>query len=235
MRSKAKQIAIMLAAALALAQCGWKPSMPKLSWPWGGDKKETGETASGSPPVVTPIFGQLLAHGLPEGFAPPEEQPAAEGRYLRKSPRIGETTENWTQLVSVSAIEGLGAKTEPTIPEIQKLLVEGIRKKCPESFSFAEGFDAGPGLADTPHSAFVVGCGLTGGGRGNFSEMALIVLIAGASDHYEVEWAEQARPSIRPPAIDRPYWQARLNRLQPLKLCPIVEGEEAPYPSCLGR
>ena len=60
-----------------------------------------------------------------------------------------------------------------------------------------------------------------------------IVLIAGASDHYEVEWAEQARPSIRPPAIERPYWQARLNRLQPLKLCPIVPGD--PYPSCLGK
>ena len=235
MRKKSKHIALLVCAALALAQCGWRPSLPKLFWPWG-DKEESGTAdAVGSPPVVTPIFGQLVAHGLPEGFATPEEQPAAEGRYLRKSPLVGETTENWTQLLSVSAIQGLGAKTEPTIPEIQKLLVEGIRKKCPESFSLAEGFDAGPGLAGIPHSAFVVGCGLTGGGRGNFSEMALIVLIAGASDHYEVEWAEQARPSIRPPAIDRKYWQARLNRLQPLKLCSIVPGEEAPYPSCLGQ
>jgi hypothetical protein len=37
------------------------------------------------------------------------------------------------------------------------------------------------------------------------------------------------------PAIDEAKWRERLRQLQPIRFCPIVPGEAAPYPSCVGK
>jgi hypothetical protein len=37
------------------------------------------------------------------------------------------------------------------------------------------------------------------------------------------------------PAIDEAKWLDRLRQLQPIRFCPIVPGEAAPYPSCTAK
>ncbi|MGH6710628.1 MAG: hypothetical protein ACREEK_16835 [Bradyrhizobium sp.] len=42
-------------------------------------------------------------------------------------------------------------------------------------------------------------------------------------------------PTAAQSAIDEGKWLARLGQLQPIRLCPIVPGEPAPYPSCVSK
>jgi hypothetical protein len=58
--------------------------------------------------------------------------------------------------------------------------------------------------------------------------------VKGSSDYYTLQWAERAAPVDRP-AVDDAKWPERLRLLQPIRLCPIVPGEAAPYPSCVGK
>jgi hypothetical protein len=46
-----------------------------------------------------------------------------------------------------------------------------------------------------------------------------------------LQWAERA-PTVAKGVIDEAKWQARLRQVQPIRVCPIVPGERAPYPSC---
>jgi hypothetical protein len=102
---------------------------------------------------------------------------------------------------------------------------------CPDSYdakgSAARigGFEAFVGVA---------GCGKVGRGAHVGSEAALIVVIKGSTDIYTVQWAERG-PASGKPDVEHARWNDRLTRLAPIKLCPIVPGEQAPYPSCLGK
>jgi len=58
--------------------------------------------------------------------------------------------------------------------------------------------------------------------------------VKGRADHYTVQWAERTQGAGRP-AIDEAKWQDRLRQLQPIRFCPIMAGEPAPNPSCVGR
>ena len=65
-------------------------------------------------------------------------------------------------------------------------------------------------------------------------ETALIVPVKGQSAHYTLQWAERG-PTIGKIAIDEAKWLERLRQLQPIRFCPIVPGEAAPYPSCVDK
>jgi hypothetical protein len=57
---------------------------------------------------------------------------------------------------------------------------------------------------------------------------------AGRADRFgraRLQWAERT-PAGGKPAIDETKWLDRLRQLQPIRFCPIVPGEAAPYPSC---
>ena len=77
-------------------------------------------------------------------------------------------------------------------------------------------------------------CGRVETNADKHSETALIVAIKGRADYYTVQWAVRAPTAGKAP-IDETRWVARLRQLQPIRLCPIVAGERAPYPSCAGR
>ena len=62
----------------------------------------------------------------------------------------------------------------------------------------------------------------------------LIIAIKGERDYYTIQWAERSGASTTPIQFDEKKWMERLKRLTPVKLCPIVPGETAPYPSCVG-
>ena len=73
-------------------------------------------------------------------------------------------------------------------------------------------------------------------------ETALIVAVKGRSDYYTVQWAERAQGDGKAdgkaggkPAIDEARWLDRLRQLQPIRFCPRVPGESAPFPSCSAK
>jgi hypothetical protein len=78
----------------------------------------------------------------------------------------------------------------------------------------------------------VVGCGKVGGADEARSETALIVAIKGNADMYTVQWAARGAPAAKAD-IEDARWPERLKQLAPIRICAIVAGEKAPYPSCL--
>ncbi|MDC6131314.1 hypothetical protein PPH41_26110, partial [Burkholderia gladioli] len=59
-----------------------------------------------------------------------------------------------------------------------------------------------------------------------------ITVVKGAKDLYTLQWAQRGPLSTKPLDIDAAMWLQRVRNLMPLKVCPIVPGEKAPYPSC---
>ena len=108
----------------------------------------------------------------------------------------------------------------------------GFKAACPGTFAVK-------GLGEAKfgdHDAFVAvaGCGRVEGSPDKHSETALIAVVKGSSDYYTLQWAERSAP-VDTPGIDDAKWQQRIGLLQPIRLCPIVPGEAAPYPSCAGK
>ena len=111
-------------------------------------------------------------------------------------------------------------------------IAAGFKNACPDSFvarrmaaTTVSGYDA---------FVAVVGCGRVGNAAEARSETALIVAIKGSADLYTVQWAERGAASGKAD-VENARWQDRLKRLAPLRICAIVPGEKAPYPSCIGK
>jgi hypothetical protein len=111
-------------------------------------------------------------------------------------------------------------------------MVGGFKSACPDSFA-AQGF--GP-TKFGDHDAYVAvaSCGRVESSADKHSEVALILTVKGSADYYTLQWAERT-PASSKPVIDEAKWKERLRHLQPIRLCPIVPGEAAPYPSCVNK
>ena len=81
--------------------------------------------------------------------------------------------------------------------------------------------------------AVVVGCGKIGE-TAKRSETTLIIAIKGSADLYTVQWAERGAVAEKAD-VNNAKWLERLQKLAPLRVCPIVPGEAPPYPSCVGK
>ena len=180
---------------------------------------------------VTPIFGQLVRMSYPQGFVLANEK-ANSASYIQELVQRGENVEHWTQMITVSGYKDLGASPQFTPAGLLTIIADGFRRACPNSFlerplrdSKLEGLDT---------AAAVLSCGLSPTTGGRTSETALIAVIRGRADAYTIQWAERVAPSKVPMEIELPTWQARFGTLNPIRLCPIVSGEKAPYPSCVG-
>lgn len=180
---------------------------------------------------VTPIFSQLVSLGTPRGFVAVFEKPTAVS-YIREAVPQGETVDDWTQMITVSGYKD--AATEPNLTPKAFLgtIAAGFQQACPSSYGAKilseakiSGFDA---------IVAVLSCGVSPTTAGKTSESALIAVIKGQADVYTIQWAEHGALSRSPIQVDEAKWQGRFNALAPIKLCPIVAGETAPYPSCVG-
>ena len=81
----------------------------------------------------------------------------------------------------------------------------------------------------------MVGCGSIETSADKHGETALIIAVKGSADYYTIQWAERAPSSAAKPSIDDAKWKERLGKLKPIQFCPIVPGEAAPYPICVGK
>ncbi len=186
--------------------------------------------------VVTPVFHQLVAYSLPTTFTLNEPEHSNAKSYLHETVLRGETLERWTQMITLTGENGL-TEGGVTAQRMFDTMAEGIKRGCPETF-------ASESIGDTTVSAQkayvgMVSCGKvqdTGGeAHSSHSETALIVAIAGSHDMYTVQWAERGPAVGHPMAFDDVKWVARFHTLRPLRVCARVEGEAAPYPSCMGK
>ncbi|MBR1120847.1 hypothetical protein JQ628_04905 [Bradyrhizobium lablabi] len=181
--------------------------------------------------AISPIFGQLVAFSMPMTFVPAFEETKGPS-YIREAVLKGETIARWTQMITITGARGAAGNPKATPETVAGFIAAGFKNACPDTFT-AQGVGA---TKFGGHEAYVAiaGCGRVESSADKHSETALIVAIKGSVDYYTMQWAERAGPSGKP-AIDAAKWQARLRQLQPIRLCQIVPGETAPYPSCVGR
>lgn len=185
--------------------------------------------------TITPIFSQLLSMSLPKGFQPSAvyEATLPGPRYMRESVLKGENEKEWTQMITITGAKGLASNPNVTPQKFVENMAGGYKKACADSFSVI-GIPVGKISGFDTFSA-IVSCGASPLTAGRTSESAMILAIKGERDYYSVQWAERAAPSSAPIAIDTTKWIEKFNKLVPIKLCPIVPGESAPYPSCVDK
>ncbi|WP_179403551.1 hypothetical protein [Burkholderia guangdongensis] len=219
-----------LVAVLALAACA--PTQP----PSQADAAAASAPVVAPPPppeptagTAAPIFSQLVYFHVPTRFVSVYEKRQGAG-YVHEWLPPGETTANWTQMVSATGFESLAAKHRDATPKaLATNIAAGFQRACPTSF-VAKSFYEGQLFS---HDAFVmvVGCG-SAAASGGHSETTAITVIKGAKDFYTLQWAERGNPT-QAPQIDDALWASRIKTLMPFKLCPIKKKEKAPYPSCV--
>jgi hypothetical protein len=182
--------------------------------------------------TITRIFDQLLMFSFPGGFKPAFED-AKGGQYIQESVPDGESVKKWSQMLTVTGAKGLAANPNVSPQAFANKIAGGFKNACPSSFS-AAGWGA---FKLGAHDAFaaVVSCGVANPKGKPYSEAMLLIVVKGQSDYYTLQWAERGAPSASPMKVDDAKWQARMKQLAPIKLCPVVAGEAAPYPSCVER
>ncbi len=181
--------------------------------------------------AISPIFGQLVAFSQPSNFVPVFEQPN-EGRYIREAVPKGESAEQWSEMITITGAKGLAANPQLSPEAFVGLIAAGFKKACPDTY--AEKVIGDAEIEGGVSFAAVASCGTVASGDEQHSETALIIAIKGESDYYTLQWAERAEASDET-EIDLEAWKEHLEALRPIRLCPIVPGEKAPYASCVGH
>jgi len=179
--------------------------------------------------TITPIFSQLLMLPSPKGFEPAFTD-AKENSYIRESVLAGETVKKWSQMITVTGYRGIASNPNASPKAIAEMISNGFRGVCPSSFN-----SVGPGDQKLDgYSAFitVTSCGTNP--LENQSESTLIIALKGEKDIYTIQWSERGMASDTPLKFDQQKWVGRLQMLSPIKLCPRVQDEQAPYPRSLG-
>lgn len=182
--------------------------------------------------AISPIFGQLVMLSYPKPFRVVFEN-AGPASYIREAVPAGETVESWRQMITVTGAKGLALKPGATPDGMAGSIAGGFERACPKTFA-ATGLGAIK-IGDADAYVALASCGTVKTGDTARSETAMIVAVKGTSDMYTIQWAERGAPSATPLAPDGAVWAGRLKQLAPIRLCPIVAGERAPYPSCVSQ
>ena len=202
------------------------PRVPGESVPYPSCLKQQPVT---SIPAVTPVFSELVRFTPPEGFAIALED-SRDPHYTREMVPEGETSEIWTQMITLKAEKGLSADPKSTPQPYLEKFAGNFRGACPDTFAAKW---IGPTTV-SGHDAHVawLSCGTLESGSNARSDSFLIVAIKGTNDFYRILWAEQGPASSQPIVFDELKWGDKLKRLNSIRICAKVPGEAAPYPSC---
>ena len=181
--------------------------------------------------IIAPVFSQLITGPLPDGFVPAFENADATG-YINESLPKGESLETWTQLVTLTAAKGLAVSDPPTTALMfAEFLAGKYKSACPDKY-VAEQF-ATPAIKGARESFMgYLSCGSVNAGPQ--SESMVFMVMVGAEDIYTLQWAEHAEAIDTGVAYSAEKWGPRLDvMLGATRLCEILPGEAAPYPSCV--
>ena len=185
--------------------------------------------------AVTPVFAQLVMFSLPPEFK--SQKPTYEKNsgsfYIREQVPDGETLGSWTRMIILTGTRGLATNPNATPQAMLARMSADFQRNCPDTFS-----SAAPGTQKVDGYdgyAVIVSCGRVDSGKESYSNSAIMLAVKGSNDYYTLQWTERGRDSAQPRPIDVAYWTKQLARLNPIRLCPVVPGEAAPYSSCARR
>lgn len=182
-------------------------------------------TASAQAVGVAPVFGDLVAFGLPPGFEPKFEQESG-GSFILEAVPVDESVQRWSQMLTLTAAQG-GAGIPPA--DFAGQIAGGFQRACPATYS-ATGLPtpAIPGASGPTYAAHIA-CGDVGG----YSEEMVIVVFASATNLFTLQWAERWDASATPLPYVPEVWDPRLQALaRDTEVCVPVPGEGTPYLSC---
>jgi len=183
-------------------------------------------------PSVKPIFDQLLRFNVPKGFDTVLEETEG-GRYTRKLVPHDEDDFNWTQMIQIRANKGAADIPGASLSQFNNLFVTEISHSCHSPFSEKSIGDFV--IGKYPAHAHLASCGSFYHAGFSSSRNELVITLQGDHDMYAIIWTERDIPSAAPLTLDESYWSSRIDAISPFKLCKIVSGETAPYPSCGAR
>lgn len=175
--------------------------------------------------IAVPVGIHLLAFTLPEGFEPVTE----EGVLAR---RTGETAEAWTEVITLTT-DPTRAAQDPTMDI--SMLGSVFQAMCPDTLeqTYFGSMDV-PGSERDAYSGWN-SCGTVLGSDPARSEHELAVAVSGPSGMYVLGWRVRGAAVDDRLDIDEDALEAKLQVLTTgIEVCPMVAGEVAPYPSCIG-
>jgi hypothetical protein len=220
-------LAFTAAVALSAAQGQVAPGYSPL----GASATAQGLTVAA--PTITPVFSQLVVFTLPAHFLLGGFERTNGTFYIHEHVPAGESVQSWTRMITLTGAKDLALNPAASLTAYVGRMTAGYEKHCPSSYALNQ---LGPQVIDG-HETFaaVVSCGTVTEGASSHSETAIILGIKGTSDYYTLQWAERGAPSDKPLNLGAEYWTARIGQLYPVRLCPIIPGERAPYPSCINK
>jgi len=177
-----------------------------------------------------PVHSQLVSFSIPRTFK--QVLTKSEGAvYASTWIPENETSDKWTKMVALLAGKGLASNRNLT----PKLFAQGMAatfgKSCANSFTTSDLFEGKMSGRDAFMTVF--SCAALPPPATSASVSIVIAAIKGDSDYYALEWGEREAATNVQAAIDKTIWLEKFTRLAPIKLCPIVPGETAPYASCI--
>lgn len=153
--------------------------------------------------AMTDAYAQTVSFEAPGDFRAGFEK-AQNGFYILELTPKGEAVENWTQLITLTALEG---KTGGA-GQYAEGIVGQFAQACPETFTVVQLEPPEVTGARAVAAAFAA-CGDLGG----YSESVVFITFDGAEDAYSLQWAEHGPATAKPPAYDPSHWQARFDLL----------------------
>jgi hypothetical protein len=180
--------------------------------------------------AVLPVFSQLVMLSVPKGFQVVYDQTTNDSIYTREAVLDGETAAQWSQMITVTGAKGLAANPNLSAQSFVERLAVSFQASCPATFAVK--VVGATKISGQDAYAIVAGCGSVQSTPDTHSESALIIAIKGTADYYTIRWAERGPPSSWPIALSEDKWSDRFKALSPIRVCPIIPGEAAPYPSC---
>jgi len=115
--------------------------------------------------------------------------------YVRESVLSGETVDHWSQMISVTGIEGGASVRSMSATRAAEMLASGYSKTCPDSYNR---ITLGSFDVDAYHAfAAVISCGTNPKLTPPQSESTLIVGIVGERELYTIQWGVRGHPINR--------------------------------------
>lgn len=182
--------------------------------------------------LVTPIFSQIVMLPYPDGFTPVLDKVSGP-QYIQESVLNGETKAAWSEMLTITGTKDIASAPGISPAFIATKMAQGFKKDCPTSFNAV----SSGSFKVSGHDAFlaIIGCGTALPTGEPYSESVMVISIKGEKDYYTVQWAERGKASSTPPNLTDEKWTERLKKIMPIKLCPVIPNESAPYQSCIDK
>lgn len=175
---------------------------------------------------VARVYDRVVVFPVEAGFVGAFED-EQDGRYLLELVPEGESVEDWSQMITLSGNRGLAVEI-PDPLQMASAIGAGFQQACPDSY---QGSDEGAQEVAGAEAAHLVmfSCGDLGG----YAERALILVALSGADVFTLQWAERGPVEDASAQPDPALWLPRGAALLGLRFCPVIDGEEPPYPSCI--